>query len=188
MWEFFTPERLVKKLNPNFVDYLKQEIERQYLIKNKKINSSEKNEKVIDEFGRISLRYNQGGELLIAPNGKPSNLTPEQYELVRTPAFKNWFGDWENNPKEASKVVDENGEPLVVYHGSPVGETTEFSMYQQGKQSSGFREYGMYFTTNENSARIYQNEKREQTQEYKDLLKDIEEKNIRYATIMIMKN
>jgi hypothetical protein len=28
----------------------------------------------------------------------------------RTPAFKSWFGD--------SKVVDENGEPLVVYHGS----------------------------------------------------------------------
>jgi len=32
---------------------------------------------------------------LLAPNGKPSNLTPEQYKLVRTPAFKEWFGDWE---------------------------------------------------------------------------------------------
>lgn len=29
---------------------------------------------------------------------------------TETPAFKRWFGD--------SKVVDENGEPLVVYHGS----------------------------------------------------------------------
>ena len=55
---------------------------------------------------------------LLAPNGKPSNLTPEQYELVRTPAFKKWFGDWENDPKNASKVVDENGEPKVVYHGT----------------------------------------------------------------------
>jgi hypothetical protein len=54
----------------------------------------------------------------LAPNGKPSNLTPEQYRLVRTPAFKKFFGDWENDPKNASKVVDENGEPLVVYHGS----------------------------------------------------------------------
>ena len=44
------------------------------------------------------------------------SLTPEQYELVRTPAFKNWFGDWENNPKEASKVVGENGEPLKQSH------------------------------------------------------------------------
>lgn len=53
-----------------------------------------------------------------APNGKPSNLTPEQYKLVRTPAFKKWFGDWENSPETSSKVVDENGEPLVVYHSS----------------------------------------------------------------------
>jgi predicted amidophosphoribosyltransferase len=31
----------------------------------------------------------------LAPNGKPSNLTPEQYLLVRTPAFKAWFGFWD---------------------------------------------------------------------------------------------
>ena len=54
----------------------------------------------------------------LAPNGKSSNLTPEQYSLVRTPAFKKWFGDWENDSENASKVVDENGEPLVVYHGT----------------------------------------------------------------------
>lgn len=56
---------------------------------------------------------------LLAPNGKPSNLTPEQYKLVRSSAFKKWFGDWENNPANASKIVDENGEPLVVYRGMP---------------------------------------------------------------------
>lgn len=55
---------------------------------------------------------------LLAPNGKPSNLTPEQWHLVRSPEFISWFGDWENDPQNASKVVDENGEPLVVYHGS----------------------------------------------------------------------
>ena len=33
---------------------------------------------------------------LVAPNGKPSNLNAEQHEIVRTPAFKKWFGDWEN--------------------------------------------------------------------------------------------
>lgn len=55
---------------------------------------------------------------LLAPNGKKSNLTERQYAQVRTEAFKDWFGDWENNPNEASKVVDENGEPLVVYHAT----------------------------------------------------------------------
>lgn len=54
---------------------------------------------------------------LLAPNGKKSNLIERQYAQVRTKAFKDWFGDWENNPSDASKVVDENGEPLVVYHG-----------------------------------------------------------------------
>lgn len=53
-----------------------------------------------------------------APNGKPTNLTEDQWLHVRTKAFKRWFGDWENDLENASKVVDENGEPLVVYHGS----------------------------------------------------------------------
>jgi hypothetical protein len=64
------------------------------------------------------IELEQGGSVLLAPNGKPSNLTAEQWHLVRTPEFKAWFGDWENDPENASKVVDENGEPLVVYHGS----------------------------------------------------------------------
>jgi hypothetical protein len=33
----------------------------------------------------------------LAPNGKPSNLTPKQWKLVRTPQFKAWFGFWEEN-------------------------------------------------------------------------------------------
>jgi hypothetical protein len=62
------------------------------------------------------LKMAKGG--LVAPNGLKSNLTPLQYKLVRTPEFKAWFGDWENDPANASKVVDENGEPLVCNHSS----------------------------------------------------------------------
>jgi len=57
--------------------------------------------------------FAKGG--LIAPNGKPSNLNATQYELVRTPAFKKWFGDWENEPND-NMLVDENGEPLILWH------------------------------------------------------------------------
>ena len=32
--------------------------------------------------------------------------------------FKRWFGDWQNHPEEASKVVNEDGTPKVVYHGT----------------------------------------------------------------------
>ena len=35
--------------------------------------------------------------------------------------FKRWFGDWENNPSKASKVVNEDGTPKVVYHGTDKG-------------------------------------------------------------------
>ena len=55
---------------------------------------------------------------LLAPNGKKSNLTERQYAQVRTKAFKDWFGDWQYDPEHSSKVVDENGEPLVVYHAT----------------------------------------------------------------------
>lgn len=48
-----------------------------------------------------------------------TKLNYGQWVQVRTPNFKEWFGDWESDPKNASKVVDpETGEPLVVYHGT----------------------------------------------------------------------
>ena len=49
-----------------------------------------------------------------APNGKATNLNEAQWIDVRTKRFKDWFGDWENDAKNASKVIDENDEPLVV--------------------------------------------------------------------------
>jgi len=74
---------------------------------------------------------------LKAPNGKPSKLTPEQYKLVRTPEFKAWFGDWENDPANASKVVDENGEPLVVYRGDSSASKKGF-IFKTGFNRMGF--------------------------------------------------
>jgi diguanylate cyclase (GGDEF)-like protein len=49
-----------------------------------------------------------------------------------TPAFKKWFGD--------SKVVDEEGKPLVVYHGTP----ESFSVFD----ISGVYEEAAYFADN----------------------------------------
>ena len=106
-----------------------------------------------NDFHKViqSNKLEGGGSVLLAPNGKPSNLTPEQWHLVRTPEFKAWFGDWEalenakirdrgmdeitlnQLAKNVSKVVDENGEPMVVWHGSKSNE--EFNFF---KQSSRF--------------------------------------------------
>lgn len=80
---------------------------------------------------------NKGNHLEKAPNGADSKLFRsllDHFEGDRiktlvaksktyTNEFFNWFGNWvevdiEKDFGEVSKVVDENGEPLVVYHGS----------------------------------------------------------------------
>ena len=71
-----------------------------------------------EELENIRKQYENTDKWLKAPNGNDTNLTEKQWLQVRTPQFKEWFGDWENDPENASKVVDENGEPLVVYHGT----------------------------------------------------------------------
>jgi GNAT superfamily N-acetyltransferase/acetolactate synthase small subunit len=128
------------------------------------LESNDKIQKLIAEndSNDSDLRFEQGGEIkkkseLLAPNGKPSNLTPEQWHLVRTPEFKAWFGDWEalenaktrdkgmdevtlkNLASNVSKVVDENGEPLVVYHFSNM----DFNVFELKGLSDGF-----FFTKN----------------------------------------
>ena len=64
---------------------------------------------------------------LKAPNGKKSNLPEKQWLMVRTKSFKKWFGDWENSPDNASKILDGNGEPMIVYHQTD-SDFTEFDL------------------------------------------------------------
>lgn len=94
---------------------------------------------------------------LLAPNGKKSNLDERQYAQVRTKEFKDWFGDWENDPENASKVVDENGEPLVVYHGTnSKWNILDTKMF--GKNTDdGYYGKGLYLSSVENKAAQYGN-------------------------------
>ena len=71
-----------------------------------------------------------------APNGKLSNLSEEDWKLVRTPEFKQWFGDWENDPENASKVLDENCEPKALWHGSN-RDFEEFDFSRLGQNLGG---------------------------------------------------
>jgi GNAT superfamily N-acetyltransferase len=103
--------------------------------------------------------YHLGGDMSmhLAPNGKESNLTHEQWHLVRTPEFKAWFGDWENDPENSSKVVDENGEPLVVFHGG--GDFNYFDALKIGKTDKGWYGYGFYFSPSQEISDLYGNSK-----------------------------
>ncbi len=77
------------------------------------------------ELDKIKAKAIVTGTFMKAPNGKPTNLNEKQWLQVRSQNFLDWFGDWINNPETASKVVDENGEPMVVYHGTKA-DFTEF--------------------------------------------------------------
>ncbi len=60
---------------------------------------------------------------LPTPNGEKSKLPIGAYLNVRTPHFKNWFGDWEKayetgNYLNCSVMIDEETkEPQIYYHG-----------------------------------------------------------------------
>ena len=109
--------------------------------------------KVAEFKGKSKAKFQK-----IAPNGKPSNLNDKQWEQVRTPEFKKWFGDWENDPKNASKIVDENGEPLVVYHGT----RKSFDEFSYDVKPANFRagalEYSFWFTANKKNSELYGNQ------------------------------
>ncbi len=76
-----------------------------------------------------------------------TELSYRQWVQVRTPEFKAWFGDWENDPENASKVVNpKTGEPLLVYHGSS---NYGFNTFKD----EGVR--GIYFTDNQDIAKSY---------------------------------
>lgn len=89
----------------------------------------------IPEMRQLIERAEKDGTLGLAPNGAKSNLDMRQWAQVRTEAFKKWFGDWESDPNNVSRVVDANGEPLVVYHGTRVGGFSRFDNTHQSKHS-----------------------------------------------------
>lgn len=94
----------------------------------------------------VRKKYQGTKGWLKAPNGEDTNLTEDQWVTVRTENFIRWFGDWINDPKNASKVVDENGEPKVVYHGTVSGWFDTFKKeYGNVEGDMGAR---FYFTDN----------------------------------------
>lgn len=93
------------------------------------------------------------GTYLKAPNGEDTNLDPKQWAQVRTAAFKEWFGDWQNSPNDASKILDANGEPQVMYHGSRSTFNT-FDITLAGG-SSKMGKIGFWFTPIESFAQNF---------------------------------
>lgn len=61
----------------------------------------------------------KSGSARAPPEGRFSASAEQtENEQTETEAFKDWFGDWQNHPESASKVVNADGTPKVVYHGT----------------------------------------------------------------------
>lgn len=146
------------------------------------------------EYEKIRSEAKANGMFMKAPNGKPTNLTEDQWIQVRSRAFKGWFGDWDGvseysdlSDKELvdlqdryrelrdesrsssdynrydqeylkvlsvieggvnadhSLILDENGEPRVMYHGTNV----EFDTFRLDatKANRNGNTDGIYFTS-----------------------------------------
>ncbi|MFA6927581.1 MAG: LPD5 domain-containing protein, partial [Bacteroidales bacterium] len=79
-------------------------------------------------------------------------------DQTKTKEFKKWFGDWENDPENASKVVDKKGNPLVVYHGSPdarfLKDEAVFKS-QKERYGTGHERGAHWFASSQKTARTY---------------------------------
>jgi len=87
-------------------------------------------ERLRGQMAAVEVTRNNKGNLINKATGKESmvsgmgsKMVPKsefRYRLERTPLFKAWFGDWENAPQSraTSKILDESGEPALMYHGT----------------------------------------------------------------------
>jgi hypothetical protein len=74
------------------------------------------------------------------------------YSMLSSRQFLQWFGDWINNPQNASKVVNDIGEPKIVYRG-------ESSLFGKSEFTEDIVRptQGVYFTDNIKVAKKHAN-------------------------------
>lgn len=108
---------------------------------------------------------------LLVENNVENNI-----DFTDTPQFRSWFGN--------SKVVNRFGEPLPVYHGTPLGGIENFKVKGDGSTlSSGLKEFGIFFTTSVELAKKYKTTRRLNPEFVEKIKREIERlKNIMLST------
>ena len=124
-------------------------------------------ESTVPDMAYTIWDLNKGEGIDRAPNGAPSILFQSLLDELgdRTAAihakanvyrqsFFRWFGDWIHHPELSSKAVDENGEPLIMYHGT----TENFDAFAdefKGSTDPGDWGLGFYFSPKKSVAQDY---------------------------------
>lgn len=69
------------------------------------------------------------------------DYTPSMKKLIMTKSFREWFGDWMDGNSDHSLIVDDDGHPRIMYHGSNIKGIDRFDMHD------GAIGKGAYFTS-----------------------------------------
>ena len=86
----------------------------------------------------------------ITENGSPVNKRFDN--VTYSQQFIRWFGNWIKNPKKASKVVNSDGTPKVMYRGG----SEDIRIFDRKKsRASNLYGRGFYFTDSEAHAKQY---------------------------------
>lgn len=89
------------------------------------------------------------------------------HNIVDSPEFKSWFGD--------SKVVDSNGNPLIVYHGTS-SNFDKFDLSLVGTKQYSDWGKGIYLTPSKSTADYYRTEaNKKQNTEYNEAYRKLED-------------
>ncbi len=84
-------------------------------------------------------------------------LNGEKIEkAINSNNFEKWFGDWKNNPSSASRVIDDSGNPKVVYHGTNQ-DIDRFRNDRLGQNTGAMSATAFFFTENAIEAEEYAN-------------------------------
>ena len=157
----FIKTKYWKDFRPSSIYYFKAINDSKYSKKNIPFTTSNNNKYKQEEYTQEmkdilakAPRDSQGR--LLAPNGKPSNLTEKQYAQVRTKAFKDWFGDWEEGlhiyQDNKSYYRGQYEEPIIDKNGNLILKGRKDPLYEK----AGYNiEKGVSATTDMISANEY---------------------------------
>ena len=101
--------------------------------------------KTLSSISGEGMKFSAASEAGATTEGQKERAAKMWAEMgVESPFFKKWFGK--------SKVVDADGKPLVVYHGTAKGGFTEFVPNHNKKEQLGF---GVHFSEDVSFANVY---------------------------------
>lgn len=131
------------------------------------------------EFEQTAQQYGGQAAWEQAQREGKTKLDYRQWVQVRTPAFKRWFGDWENeretgnrennvrgvrglpagnrsDVRRAWRLDPNTGEPRRYFHGT-ADTFTQFDLYHSNRKDTGWLGRGVYLSSDQRIAQSYAN-------------------------------